>query len=103
MVKELWVGKKVQVLSLEELEKNHYKDVKNRFWYDKEACMSYESRDSLIIDTILPEMQGICGKVCEVSRVLRGSFQIKEDSEVYFWGLWMVKDPISIQDVLNSD
>lgn len=103
MVEKVWVGKKVRVLSLEELEKNHYKDRYGYFWYSKESFMKFGVDDSIKKNCIYRLMQRLCGKVCEVSEEMYGFFQIKEDSDLFSWHLWMVKEPVTIEDILNSE
>ena len=105
MVEKVWVGKKVQVLSLEELKKNHFKDENGDFWYNKNEYSAYGKdlfyrlRYNNRINNI---MQGFCGKVCEVTELGKDHFKLKEDSRFKFH-LWMIKEPISIEDILNND
>ena len=106
MVDRVWVGKKVRVLSLEELEKNLYKDIHGYFWYSKNE-ENKQGTNSLYRlkyeNTFTVPMQKFCGKICEVSQVRDSEFIIKEDTEHFLWHLWMVKEPISIEDILNND
>ena len=105
MVEEVWVGKKVQVLSLEELEKNHYKDKYGYFLYSKKEYSKNESGYPISRlrneGCIIPQMQKYCGKICEVSQVREDYFRLKDRG--CNWSLWMVKEPISIEKVLESE
>lgn len=99
MVEKVWVGKKVQIMSLEELEKNHYKDIAGYF-------IDYRSFAEWFNSSISPEVRDVVGKVCEVcevSEITATWFKLKEDRYNRYWELWMVKEPVSIQDVLESE
>ena len=105
MVDKVWVGKKVQVLSLEELEKDYYKNGKGEFffikWFDADEHDSYIKYGG----TLTEGMRRYCSQVVTVIQVVkRNSFLIKEDKPFHkYWNLWMVKEPVSIQDVLDSE
>ena len=99
MVEKVWEGKKVRILSLEELERNHYKDKFGKFWKGKNKPKFVSGKTW----EMTKAMQKYCGKICEVTEVREDFFKIKEDEAGYGWSFWMVKEPISIQDVLNSD
>lgn len=106
MVDKVWVGKKVRILSLEELEINHYKDRFGYFWYSKNEENKHGNNSLYRLkyeNTLCTEMKELCGKVYEVSQVRDSEFIIKEDTEHFLWHLWMVKEPISIEDILNND
>ena len=106
MVDKVWVGKKVRVLSLEELERNHFKDENGYFWYSKNEENKHGNNSLYRLkyeNTFNATMQKFCGKVYEVSQVRDSGFIIKEDTEHFLWHLWMVKEPISIEKVLESE
>lgn len=110
MVDKVWVGKKVQVLSLEELEKNHFKDEEGYFHYRRKIWSqhgdggeSYYTKRLKYGNVCSSSMRKFCGKVCEITQVEESSFKIKEDSELYFWCLWMVKEPVTIEDILEAE
>lgn len=111
MVEKVWVGKKVQVLSLEELEKKHFKDEDGNFWYSENKYCKYGEDTTYRLryeNRMNDKMQKLCGKVCEVNLIRvrfthREYFRLKEDSASFCWHLWMVKEPISIEKVLESE
>lgn len=49
MVDKVWVGKKVQVLSLEELEKNHFKDEEGYFWDNESEYIDTDRLDWFVV------------------------------------------------------
>ena len=101
MVEKVWVGKKVQVLSLEELEKHHYKDEDGVFWYTE--VLINKPKTSITEGNILPKrMQKYSGKILEVYKVFDEGFLLKGGG-YWIWSLWMVKEPISIEKVLEAE
>ena len=103
---KVWVGKKAMVLSLEELERNHFKDRDGYFWCSKNKDNQYgnDSVSQLRYGScISPPMQKYCGKICEVAEVREEFFKIKEDGARWDWHLWMVKELVLIQDILEAE
>ncbi|OQA65595.1 MAG: hypothetical protein BWY36_00972 [Candidatus Diapherotrites archaeon ADurb.Bin253] len=88
MVEKVWVGKKVQVLSLKELEKNHFKEFGN-IWYSRNEEKKHGNNSLHRLkyeNTINVSMQKFCGKICEVAEVREEFFKIKEDEAGWNWG-----------------
>lgn len=103
MVEKVWVGKKVQVLSLEELKKNHFKDENGKFWQGKNKPKFVSEKTW----EMTKAMRKFCGKIVEISEIRDKeeclSFKIREGFEFWCWQSWMVKEPLSIQDILETE
>ena len=110
MKDKVWVGKKVQVLSLEELERNHFKDRVGSFWFSEQnyASGSFLTNPKLKGNITISERQFL-GKICEIVKIDDDHFTLMYQ-EWYFpeWYFsvcypWMVKELPSIKHILDSE
>ena len=105
MVDKVWVGKKVQVLSLEELERNHFKDRVGSFWFLEQnyASGSFLTNPKHKGNITIGERQ-ILGKICEIVKIDDDHFTLMYPGWYYsICYPWMVKELLSIKDILDSE
>lgn len=105
MINDVWKGKKVQIISLEELEKNHFFDEERGiYFYSEEYAVSFPIKQDLLRGIISREIvkkhQNKIVSVNDEYLYPYISLSLKEIEDI---PIWCLKELVTIEDILNTD